>query len=365
MTENTSSGNGRNYSISPPPGTSEALCEVDRDRINDSELAPRPKCGQDYDSSSESEDGPISEADLVCKYSELSKLEGIQVPVSSTSASEHEKSERVEDSVGLVQSTYSTAAPAAPAAPARSVFSELESLSSRRSTTVPQPQKNSTTSQRGDHTAGHGSSLSEELSKFLPTCHVYLGSQDSQHIDNTQLPSDIQPSASSYIQPSASSDIQLSAESSNTQPFSLTQTPLQSQSAHPKTTACSINTQQRNYTSHSSSSVPKLRSKSRLRQDKDSGSIQPVEEQISCLDGGTQAIMSKGTRSRDAKTPSSFPSSVKKWKEKSAGDCLSSPDEIAGDHLSSPDDIGDRWSDSLEGRSMDEKRPKVHTRISK
>ena len=359
MTENTSSGNGRNYSISPPPDTSEAVCEVDRDRIDDSELAPHPKCGQDYDSSSESEDGPISEADLVCKYSELSKLEGIQVPVSSTSASEHEKSERVEDSVGLVQSTYSTAAPA------RSVFSELESLSSRRSTTVPQPQKNSTTSQRGDHTAGHGSSLSEELSKFLPTCHVYLGSQDSQHIDDTQLPSDIQPSASSYIQPSASSDIQLSAESSNTQPFSLTQTSLQSQSAHPKTTACSISTQQRNYTSHSSSSVPKLRSKSRLRQDKDSGSIQPVEEQISCLDGGTQAIMSKGTRSRDAKTPSSFPSSVKKWKEKSAGDCLSSPDEIAGDHLSSPDDIGNKWSDSLEGRSIDEKRPKVHTRISK
>lgn len=345
MTENTGSGNGRNYSVSSPSGTSEAVCEVDRDRIDDSELAPRPECGQDYDSSSESEDGPISEADLVCKYSELSKLEGIQVPTSSTSASEHEKSERVEDSVGLVQSTYSTAAPA------RSVFSELESLTSRRSTTGPQPQKNSTTSQRGDHTAGHGSSLSEELSKFLPTCHVYLGSQDSQHIDDTQLPSDIQPSASSYIQPSASSDIQLSAESSNTQPFSLTQTPLQSQSAHPKTTACSISTQQRNYTSHSSSSVPKLRSK---WQDKDSGSTQPVEEQISCLDGGTQAIMSKGTRSRDAKTPSSSPSSVKKWKEKSAGDCLSSPD-----------DIGDRWSDSLEGRSRNEKGPKVHTRTSK
>lgn len=345
MTENTGSGNGKDYSISSPSGTSEAVCEVDRDRIDDSELAPHPECGQDYDSSSESEDGPISEADLVCKYSELSKLEGIQVPVSSTSASEHEKSE---DSVGLVQSTYSTATPA------RSVFSKLESFSSRRSTTVPRPQQNSITSQRGDHTAGHGSSLSEELSKYLPTCHVYLGSQDSQHIEDTQLPSDIQPSASSYIQPSASSDIQLSAESSNTQPFSLTQTPLQSQSAHPKTTACSINTQQRNYTSHSSSSVPKLRSKSSLRQDKDSGSTQPVEEQISCLDGGTQAIMSKGTRSRDAKTPSSSPSSVKKWKEKSAGDCLSSPD-----------DIGDRWSDSLEGRSMDEKGPKVHTRTSK
>ena len=338
------------------------MCETDGSTIRYSDLAsPPPECGQAYDSSSESEGGPVPETDLMSKYSELSKLEDIQVAMSSAFASQHEMFERT---VGVVQNAYDTATPT------KSVFNELESLSSRRIKTVPQSQLNSTASGIGDHIAGHGSSLCEELPKSLPTCLVYLQSQDSQDVDNT-----------SDIQPSAASDIQPSATSSKTQPFSYAQPPSESRPALPKPTASSsISTQQRKYSSplppsvpqlrsraslkqerdsgRSQPSVPQPRSRSSLKQEGDSGRSQPVEKQFSHLVGGTQAIMSKDTtRLRGAKIQSSSPSSVKKWKEKDP--------ESTGDHLSSPDDTEDQWSDSLEGTSTDQIGSKFQARSSK
>ena len=312
------------------------MCETDGNTIHYSDLAsPPPECGQAYDSSSESEGGPVPETDLMSKYSELSKLEDVQVAMSSTFASQHEMFERT---VGVVQNAYNTATPT------KSVFNELESLSSRRIKTVPQ--------------------------SHLPTCRVYLQSQDSQDVDNT-----------SDIQPSAASDIQPSATSLKTQPFSYAQPPSESRPALPKPTASSsISTQQRKYSFPPPPSVPQLRSRASLKQERDSGRsqpsvpqprsrsslkqkgdsgrTQPVEKQSSHLEGGTQAIMSKDMTSlRGAKIQSSSPSSVKKWKEKDP--------ESAGDRLSSPDDTEDQWSDSLEGTSTDQIGSKFQARSSK